>query len=333
MKTTKIEISYKTIIFIVLVLLGIVALWFVRNILVLFFLCFIFMEAINPTVSKFEKIKIPRPLAIIFIYLMILAVLFFAIAGLVPPLIEQTSALVKALPEIIQKINFFGLSANDITSQLKLTEKLPSRIADTVITVFTDIFSIFLVFVITFYLLLERKKMDNDCLKIFGQKICDKFIKIVDNLEKRLGTWVKAELILMTIIGILYYLAFTILGIKYAIPLAILAGLLEIIPSFGPIVTNTFAAIIGFAISPITAVLAVVCGMFIHWLENNLITPKVMKESCGLNPVVTILLLATGAKLAGIAGMILAVPVYMTIETIIKVIIEKEDQACFVDKN
>lgn len=333
MKTTKIEISYKTIIFTILVLLGVVALWFVRNILVLFFLCFIFMEAMNPAVNRLEKIKIPRPLAIIFIYLIILAILFFAFAGLVPPLIEQTTALVKALPEIIQKVNFFGFSANDITNQLKLTEKLPSRIAETAITIFTDIFSIFLVFVITFYLLLERKRMDNDCLGLFGKKICNKFVKIIETLEKRLGSWVKAELILMTIIGVLYYLAFTILGIRYAIPLAILAGLLEIIPSFGPIVTNTFAAIIGFAISPITAVLAIACGIFIHWLENNLITPKVMKESCGLNPVVTILLLATGAKLAGIAGMILAVPVYMTVETIIKIIIEKEDQTCFVDEN
>jgi predicted PurR-regulated permease PerM len=325
MKTRKIEISYKTTISIILVLAGAAAVWYIRNIVVLFFLCFIFMEAINPAVNKLEKIRIPRPLAIISLYLIIFTTLFFAFAGLVPIVVEQTTSLVKAIPEILQKINFFGLSVGDLSNQLKMIEGLPKGIASTAVTIFTDIFSIFLVFVITFYLLLERKKMNEHCSNIFGEKVARKYLKIVEKLEVRLGSWVRAELILMIIIGVLYYILFTILGIKYAVPLAIIGGLFEIIPSFGPIITNTLGAIVGFAISPWTAVFAVGGGILIHSFENNLITPKVMKESCGLNPVLTIFLLLTGAKLASIPGMILAVPVYMTLETIFKIVIEKEE--------
>lgn len=328
MNSKKIEISYKTIVFIILLLAGIFGFWYIRDIALLFFLCFIFMEAINPAVNRLEKFKIPRPLAILFLYLIILATLFFSFAGLVPPLVEQTTALIKALPEMIQKINFWGSSVEDLSSQFKIMEKLPGNIASTAVTIFTDIFSTFVVFVITFYLLLERKNLGKYCLNWFGEKSCHKFLKIIDRLETRLGSWVNAEIILMTIISVLYYLGFLVLGIKYALPLAILAGLLEIIPSFGPIVTNTFAAIIAFTISPLTALLAICWGIIVHSLENHLITPKIMKETCGLNPVITILLLAAGAKLAGIVGVILAVPVYMTLETIFNVLTEKETSSC-----
>lgn len=328
MKLQRIEISFKTIIFTLLLLTGIAVIWYIKNIVLLFFLCFIFMEAINPAVKGLEKLKIPRPLAILFLYLLILATLFFAFAGLVPPLIEQTTALIKALPGIIQKINFFGFSVESLSAQFKIMEKLPGNIASTAITIFTDVFSTFVVFVITFYLLLEREKMGKHCSNLFGEKGCNKFLEIIEKLEIRLGSWVNAEIILMTIIGVLYYLGFLVLKIDYALPLAILAGLLEIIPSFGPIVTNTFAAIIAFTISPLTALLAIGWGIIVHSLENHLITPKIMKETCGLNPVITILILAIGAKLAGIVGVILAVPVYMTLETIFKVIFKKEKTVC-----
>lgn len=326
MKTRKIEISYKTIISIILVLAGAAAIWYIRNIVVLFFLCFIFMEAINPAVNKLEKIKIPRPLAIISIYLILFTTLFFAFAGLVPIVVEQTTSLVKALPGILQKINLWGFSIDDLSGQFKLPEGLPGGIANTAVNIFTNIFSVFLVFVITFYLLLERKRMSEHCSNIFGERVAKKYLKIIERLQIRLGGWVRAEFILMIIMGVLYYLLFTILGIKYAIPLAIIGGLFEIIPSFGPIIINTLGAIIGFSISPVTAILALIGGILIQSFENNLIVPKIMKESCGLNPVLTILLLLTGAKLAGIAGMIMAVPTYMTLETIFKIVVEKEDE-------
>lgn len=321
MKLQKIEISNKTIIFTILSLLGVVALWYIRSILVLLFLCFIFMEAINPAVIRLEKMKIPRPLAIIFLYLILFTTLFFAFSGLIPVLIEQTTALINEIPYLIKNTTFFGTSALDISSQFKIVEALPNNIAKFVISIFSNIFSTFLIFVITFYLLLERKKFDKYSFFFFGEKFKEVFLKIVENLELRLGSWVSAELILMSIIGVLSYLGYLFLGVKFAVPLAIIAGLLEVIPTVGPTIAVIFAALIGLTISPMTSLFIVTWGVIIQQLENNFLVPKIMGKACGLNPLITILLLLTGTKLAGFIGAVLAIPIYLTIEVIIKTIV------------
>lgn len=324
MKIQKIEISYKTIVFTLLSLIGIAGLWYIRSILVLFFVCFIFMEAINPAVNRLEKFKIPRSLAIIFLYLIIFTTLFFAFAGLVPILINQTTELINSLPQLIKNTTFFGASALDISSQLKIVETLPKSVTQFIISIFTNIFSTFLVFVITFYLLLERKKFEGYSFRFFGLEIKEIFLKIIDNLELRLGSWVSAEVILMCAVGIISYLGYLFLGLKFAVPLAIIAGLLEIIPTVGPTIAVVLAALIGLTISPMTSLLIIIWGVIVQQLENNFLVPKIMKKACGIKPLITILLLLTGTKLAGFVGAVLAIPVYLTIEVIIKTIIENK---------
>lgn len=324
MKTRRVEISPKTIVFIVFFLIGLAVLWNIRSIIMLFFVCFIFMEAINPVVRKMESFKVPRVLAITIIYLFLLAVLFFAFAGIIPVLIEQTSGIVKSLPEIIQHTSVFGFSAVDFSSQLKILEPLPGNIANIAVSILSNIFSAIVILMITFYLLLERKKFGRHCINYFGENIGSKLTMIIDNLEIRLGSWVNAELILMITIGALSYIAYLILGLDYALSLAIIAGLLEIVPNIGPIISVMIASIVGLTISPTTALLTVIAGVVIQQLENNIIVPKIMKEACDISPIITILLLLIGAKLGGVVGAILAVPIFMTIEVVVKVVMGKD---------
>lgn len=324
MKPQKIEISYKTIVFTVLLLLGIYTTWFFRDIILLLFVCVLLTEALNPTVSKLEKLKIPRTLAIIMVYLVVIAIIGVSIAGIVPIFVEQTPGLIQAIPQALQNIKIFGASAIDFSSQFKLIESLPSEIAKTAVSLFSNLLTGLLTLVITFYLLHERKKLDDYTAKFFGENGREKFIRIITLLEKRLGSWVTGELMLMTIIGLLSYIAYFILGLKYAVPLAIIAGLLEIVPNIGPILTAVIAGLVGFTVSPLTALFAVLAGMIIQQTENNFITPKVMKETVGLNPLVTIVVISMGAKLAGVVGAILAVPVFLTIQIIVSVFWEKK---------
>ena len=320
----KIEISYKTVVFTIFFLLLLVLLWQVRNIIVLLFIGFVLMEAINPAIIKLEKIKIPRPLGILIIYLIILAVIAFAIAGIVPILVEQTTGLVETLPTTLEGINILGTNAIDLSSQFKILENLPGGIAKTAISLVSNVFSGFIVLFLTFYLLLEKKNFPKYGLEAFGETGKQKFIAIIDNLEHRLGSWVTAEFFLMTIIGILSYIAYLILGLEYAVPLAILAGVLEAVPNIGPIAATAVAALVGFTVSPLTGVFAIVAGIIIQQLENNIIVPRVMKQTVGCNPLVTILLIAVGAKLGGVIGAVLSLPVYLTIETVVKVLMDKK---------
>ena len=105
--------------------------------------------------------------------------------------------------------------------------------------------------------------------------------------------------------------------------MAIFAALLEAVPTIGPTLATIVASIVGFTISPLTGFLTIGWGIVIQQLENNIIVPKIMKQTVGFNPLITILLIATGAKLAGVIGAVLAVPLYLTIETIIKVLSDK----------
>ena len=149
-KPQRVEISYRTIVFTVLFLVSLSLLWQLRSLLILFFFCFIFMEAINPAVVRLERYRLSRPLAIILLYLIILAVFSFAVAGVIPILVEQTSSLIAAFPDIIKNTTFLGASAIDISSQFKIIESLPANIAKTAVSLFSNIFSSFVIFVISF---------------------------------------------------------------------------------------------------------------------------------------------------------------------------------------
>ena len=326
MKPTRVEISYKTIIFTILFLVSLALLWQIQSIIVLFFVCFIFAEILNPIVGKLEKFKIPRPLGIVMFYVFLLATISFILIGIVPGLVVQTAGLMTTIPSAINKISFFGYRASmiDWSSQIQLLQNLPTEIATIAIGFFSNVFSALVIMVVTFYMLIERKNIPHYSQKLFGERGKEKVVKILTNLELRLGRWIGAELILMAIIGIMSYIGYVILGLNYAIPLALMAGLLEIVPNIGPIVSIFPAALIGLTISPVTALLTIALGIFVHQSEGNLITPKIMKETIGLNPIITIFTIAIGAKLGGIGGALLAVPLYLIIETIIRVFFEKK---------
>lgn len=326
MKPQRIEISYKTIFFTIAALGLLAILWNIRSILLLIFICFIFMEAVNPTIVKLEKLKLPRSFAILLVYFVIVTLISFALAGIIPIMIEQTAGLISTLPNIVNNIQFWGFSVNSIdwSTQLKFLETLPGDIARLTVSVFSDLFSLFVVLFITFYMLLERKNISGYSFQLFGIQGREKTIKFLEILEKRLASWVNAEIILMTTIGLLSYLSYTLIGLNYAMPLAIIAGFLEAVPGLGPVIATIMAAIVGLTISPITAIFAIVAGIIIQQLENNIIVPKIMKEAVGLNPLVTILAIAVGAKLAGVLGAVLAVPVFLTFHALLIVIFDKK---------
>ena len=139
----------------------------------------------------------------------------------------------------------------------------------------------------------------------------------MEKIEKRLGSWIRAEVTLMIFVGALSYFGFRLLAIDFALPLAIIAGILEIIPNFGPTVATIPAVLAGLAMSPLHGLAALAWSFLVQQVENNIVVPRVMARVIGLNPLVTILSLSIGFKLAGIAGASLAIPVVLALEVII----------------
>jgi len=178
--------------------------------------------------------------------------------------------------------------------------------------------------VFAFYFLQERKKIDEYLSSFFVKTEKERIKMIVNKIEQRLGGWVRGEMLLMSIVGFLSYIGFRLLGIEAALPLAIIAGLLEIIPNIGPTVATVPAVLAGLAISPFHALGALSWGFLVQQVENHLIVPKVMQKAAGVNPLVTLISLSIGYKVAGLAGTLLAVPIFLTLEVIFPEIIRSK---------
>ena len=121
----------------------------------------------------------------------------------------------------------------------------------------------------------------------------------------------------MTIVGLLTYVGLRLLAIDFALPLALLAGLLEVIPNLGPVIAAIPGVFLGLSVSPVTALAVGAMYFLVQQLENSVIVPKVMKRSVGLNPLVTIIVLIVGYQLAGLAGAVLAVPVTLLVTVVL----------------
>lgn len=279
------------------------------------FVSLVLMAAISPLVDKLESFRFPRILSIVLIYVAIWAVVGTMFAGLVPAVIEQTSKLVIRIPQAVSQIEFLSSHQQEITQQtLGLVATLPENLFRLTLGLVNNIFSVLTIMVITFYMLLERKTIDNH--------VPDKFKEVITKTEKNLGAWLRGELILMAVVGILTYIGLLILGVDSALPLALLAGLLEIIPTFGPTISAVPAVLVALTISPVVAVATGVLYWLVQLLENNLLVPKIMAHALGVSPVIVFLGLMIGFRLNGPGGAIMAVPVIIVLKTVLSSIMK-----------
>lgn len=314
--TNKIEISHRTIIFTTLFLIGLWLLFEIRQIIVALFVSLILMAAINPAVDRLEKFRLPRWLAIIVVYLVTILVVGSMMALMITPLIDQTASFINKSLFYLKDVSNLGIDPNVLASQLSQLGSIPANLLRLTMNFFSNLVGIVALAFMTFYLLLERKNLNQYLTKIFGEEKEKEVIIVINGIEKRLGSWVRGELTLMLIIGLMSYVGLRLLGVEFALPLAILAGLLEILPNIGPVVSAVPAVLTGLMISPMMALAILALYFLIHQSENTLVTPKVMQKVVGINPLVTILSLACGFQLAGVSGAVLAIPVVLVIQEI-----------------
>ncbi len=238
------------------------------------------------------------------------------VASVVPPLVEQTSILINRIPIYVQQFEVPGIDPNLFVSQIPKLAEIPANILKFSLGFFSNLVAVLAILIITFYLLLERKNLKHHLLILFGEDQEKKAEAFINKAEKQLGSWVRGEIILMTIIGVMTYIGLRFLGIEFALPLALLAGILEIVPNIGPVLAAIPAIIAGLAISSPIGLAVAALYFLIQQLENSLIVPKVMEKAVGVNPLVTILSLAIGFKLGGAVGAIFAVPIILLIQVV-----------------
>ncbi len=314
-----------------------VALFFIRDILLVILTAIVIASAIEPG-SKFAiKHRIPRTLAVVIIYIVAGAVLLSALYFLLVPLLSESSTFLSSIPEYTRTFSTTPTSStflNSITSTLSIPDLINQINATlvhvsngffgTVDVVFGGILSFILIIVLSFYLAVQEDGVAK-LLRILAPAKNEQYIiSIWRRAQEKIGLWMQGQLLLAVIVAVLVFLGLTILGVPNAILLAFIAGVLEIIPIFGPVMAAVPAIIIGFS-SGGFGMAALVTGLFviIQQFEAHLIYPLVVRKVIGVPPIISIIALVVGAKLAGFLGILLAVP----LATVIMVLIEDREKS------
>ncbi len=320
----KIEISPKTVFYTILILIGFWLVYQIRSVLLIVFVSFILATALNPLVNGLQKIKLPRVLAIFISFIIVIGIVSLVFAGIIPTLIEQTAILATSLIQILNENHLLDFDQNAIASQIQTISSSLINVLKIIMGAASNVIALFSLLVMTFYLLIERPYLEKYLRILFhdGEKE-KKWLQVIEAVEQRLGGWVRGEILLMVIVGTLTYIGLSAIRIPFALPLALLAGLLELVPNLGPTIAAIPAAIIGFTISTPVAIGTIIVSIAVQQLENNIIVPLVMRSSAGIRPIVTLLCLMIGVTIGGVGGAILAVPTYITIETVVKQLIRK----------
>ena len=305
--------------------------WFiyqVRDILVALFLSYIIMASVLPAVEFLRSKKVPKLLSVLIPYFGIVLVFVLMIVPLVPFVASQIDALINGFPRYLDRsASLFGINLDPKSMQSYLSDQIGSISSNAVqvtTTVFGGIFTIVTIFIVSLYLLLYNDAFKKYIAKLFHNHHEKKVLKVVSQVNIKLGAWLQGQMILSAFIGFITWIALTILGIPFALPLAFLAAILEVIPTLGPTLAAIPAVIVALTISPTMAIIVVAVYILIQMLENQLLVPKIMERAVGLNPVVVIIGVTIGANLMGVLGALLAIPFISFVIVIVKSLQEEK---------
>jgi predicted PurR-regulated permease PerM len=325
------DISTASVLRVVVVLLAIGFLYFIRDIIAIVFVSIIIAAALSPTVDRLTKWRVPRTVSIILIYLLVLSALGGVVYFVLPPMVDQVKQLADSLPayftaftDLLQNLqrgsisDLLNASQNSLNSLSNFLGQVATNLFDTTVGFFNSAAALVMVFILTLYFLLDENGIKKFFVSLFPVKQKNQMIAIANKMGIKLGGWLRGQLILAVAVGLVVYIGMLIIGMPYALTLGILAGILEIIPVVGPIIAAIPAILIAFTIAPTTALIVTAFYIFVQEMENKLLVPKVMQHAVGLNPVTIIIIILIGAKLMGILGILLSVPVASVIYVLLE---------------
>lgn len=330
-----VHISTNSMIRILLIAAGIALLYLLWDIALIVCAALLFAALIDPFADYLEKYYIPRGIAVLIVYTLFFFLIFTLFYLVVPPTISEFQVLFSRysdqLPFIfgdqpwVQWVSeggpFLSENVSDIFLSIQnagLVHALPELFTQFA-HAFGAFFSFLLILILSFYLVIERNILERGFI---GGKVPQKYRKIVTEflpkMRDTLGYWFRGQLLIMFIIFVLVFIALSILGVPFALTLALLAGLFEVIPFLGPIVSAVPAIIVALSISPVQALLVAIVYFLIQQFESAVLTPKIMQRVVGLNPVISIISISIGFSLFGIVGALIAVPVATIVGLVIK---------------
>lgn len=317
MNTIKIVISPRSV---VLVLAFLLLSWLIyqsKDIILLLFASFVIASALFPVVDWLSK-KMPRILAVSLIYLIGFIILATVLIPFFSVLIGQSQEFAKRLPVYTKEIyNFItdlqittgGLFPDFqeiLSSTANMGQNIVSQSINITINLFTGIVAVFTLAVIVFFLLLDKKELKDGLLKFFPEQMKEKAESITKTISQKVGGYVRGQLLLMLAVGLLTALGLTIIRVDFALLLGLLAGILEIVPIIGPVLSAVPAIIVALAQDPWLVLWVILVYLIVQRIENSFLTPLILGKFLDMHPLIIIAALLFAASVLGVIGVILS---------------------------
>jgi predicted PurR-regulated permease PerM len=311
------DISWGTILKVSLTFLIFYIIYLVREILVWFIFALIISVLFNPAINFLQKIKIPRVLSVIFVYVAIFGILGLVIYWTAPMFISEIQQFSQLFPQYFEKIapplRSLGIEAfesmESFTQALgAMLQKASSDILSALALFFGGIGSTIFILAIALFLSLEEGGVEKVIGLLSPKKYESYVLALWERSQTKVSGWFGARILTCLFVGIAVFITLYLFKVKYALSLALLAGVLDFIPILGPIIAGAVAFVFVALDSWLKAVFVLIAFVLIQQIEGNILSPVLTKKFVGLPPVLVLLSLSIGAKLLGILGAVLAIP-------------------------
>jgi len=321
-EVTKTEITVRSGTLLKIVAIGALAalFFYLRDIVALVVVAVVLAVLISPVADFCERHRLPRPLGVLVVYLVVLGAFGTLFTLIAQPIIVEVRNLAGTIPAaweriiaVTEPLRAFSIE-HGLADQLRkfatgLEDDIASGLFGALSGAFGGALSVMLVLVLTFYLSTYATVARRTLIAMAPERWQPFLIGVVPRIERKMGAWLRGLLALAAIMGVLVFVGLSILGVEYALVLAFLAAFLEVVPYAGPIASTIFAVVITSLQSPTKAVIVLILYVVLQQLEAHLLVPKVMHRAVGVNPVVSLLAILIGAKIGGIPGALLAIPI------------------------
>jgi predicted PurR-regulated permease PerM len=316
------------------VLGGLYLLWLIRGVILILFMAVFLAVALGPAVDFYQRrLRLRRVAAIALTYLNLLLVATVIGLLVIPPIVEQSAKFIQNVPEYVQTIGD-NRTIQDFDHKYNVTPKLedeaaklPERFGDAagvlqsiVIGVVSAVFTIVTVLVLSFFLLLDGRRLFEWAVRELGPVRGPRVREIANDVYRSVGGYVVGAVSISLIAGAATYIMLTILAVPFAVPLAVLAAFFSLIPLVGATIAGVIIGIVA-ALGgnfPTDVIAWTVFFIVYQQVENNLIQPQIFRRTVALHPLLVITALLVGASLLGIVGALLAIPIAGALQIIVK---------------
>lgn len=304
----------------------------VRSILILILIAMFLAIGLNPAVVRLTRLGLPRGLAVAAVGLGAMLVLCGGVVALVPPLVQQTNALVDSLPQYIDNLRRND-QLNRLNEQYQLLDQLKNIATPANVTkalggvwggvqvAFSALFNVITVIILTVYFMAAFDRLKEGGYRLVPASRRRRVRLLGDEILTKVGAYLGGALAIALVAGLSSFVFLLVVGIAYPYALAVLVAVTDLIPQIGATLGAVVVSIVGFATSLQAGIACVVFFVIYQQVENYLIYPKIMRRAVSVNEVAALLAALLGVSLLGVVGALIAIPTVAALQLILREVV------------